>query len=67
MREIITNCFVGFVGYKSLACFGKKDYADVILFVMVLYVGISISCMVGGWYDSLMNSALVKLLGKVFG
>lgn len=67
MREILTNCFVGFVGYKSLACFGKKDYADVLLFVLVLYIGVSVATRVGGWYDGLMNSAFVQLMEKVFG
>lgn len=67
MRDIIINSCVGFIGAKALSCFGKKEYSDLLLFVMVLYVGVSIVAKVGGWYDGLMHSAFIQLMQKIFG
>lgn len=67
MKEILINSMIGFIGSKALGVFGKKDYADLLLFVMVLYVGTSIALKVGGWYDDLMSSKFITLMQAIFG
>lgn len=67
MIEIIKIGAVGFICSKSLKVFGKKDYADVISFVCLLYVGICVCMKVGGWYNSFMNSAFMQLMFRIFG
>lgn len=67
MVEIIKTCSIGLVSYKALKCFGKKDYADIIAFCTILYVGVMIISKVGGWYDGFMNSAFIQLMYKIFG
>jgi NADH:ubiquinone oxidoreductase subunit 4 (subunit M) len=67
MVEIIKTASVGFICYESLKCFGKKDYADVVAFCSVLSTGVMVVSKIGGWYDNLMNSALVQLIEKIFG
>jgi hypothetical protein len=66
MIEIIKTGTVGFICYKALVCFGKKDIAEVIAFVAVLSIGCMICLKISGWYDSLMNSRIVELLEKIF-
>ena len=66
MIEIIKTGTIGFICYKSLVCFGKKDIADVIAFVAVLSIGCMVCLRVGGWYDSFMHSRIIELLDKIF-
>lgn len=67
MIEIIKASAVGFICCKSLKCFGKKDYSEIIAFVTWLYVGAMICLKIGGWYNSFMNSAFMKVMIKIFG
>ena len=66
MIEIIKTGTVGFICYKALVCFGKKDIADVIAFVSVLSIGCMVCLKVGGWYENLMDSRVVELIDKIF-
>lgn len=67
MVEIIKIGVVGFICSKSLKVFGKKDYADVITFLMVLYVGVMVFSKITGWYESFMDSSFMQLMIKMFG
>jgi len=66
MIEIIKTGTIGFICYKSLSVFGKKDYADLIAFVSVLYIGCMVCMKVGTWYESFMNSRIIELFDKIF-
>lgn len=66
MIEIIKMTAISYVGYKSLLML-KKEYADVIAFICVLYIGISICAKLGGWYTSFMDSEFIQLMIKIFG
>lgn len=66
MIEIIKIGVVGFICSKSLKVFGKKDYADVITFLMVLYVGVMIFSKITGWYESFMDTKFMELMVKIF-
>jgi len=67
MIEIIKTGTVSYICYKSLTCFGKKDYADVIAFISVLYIGAMFCLKIGFWYNTFMNSAFMQLMFKMFG
>lgn len=67
MIEIIKIGAVGFLCSKSLKCFGKKEYSDVIGFMCFLYVGVIIYMKIGGWYTGFMDSAFMQLMIKIFG
>jgi hypothetical protein len=67
MLETIKVATAGLVIYKGFKILGKKDYADIIGFVVIMSVGFSIFMKVGGWYSSFMNSGFIKLVEKVFG
>lgn len=66
MIEILKTCSVGFICYKGLNCLGKKDYADILLFILVIYIGIMVLAHFGMWYNGFMNSKLIQLLEKIF-
>lgn len=66
MVEIIKIGVVGFICSKSLKVFGKKDYADVITFLMVLYVGVMVFSKITGWYESFMDTRFMELMVKIF-
>lgn len=67
MVEVIKTGAIGYICYKALCCFGKKDYADIIMLILILYIGTMIALRVGGWYDSFMNSAFMQFMYKLFG
>lgn len=66
MIEIIKIGVVGFICSKSLKVFGKKDYADVITFLMVLYVGVMVFSKITGWYESFIDTKFMELMVKIF-
>ena len=66
MIELIKFGTVSFVSYKAMRIF-NKDYADIIGFCGLLYVGISICLKVGGWYNAFMSSGFMQLMIKMFG
>lgn len=66
MLDIIRFSAVSYISYKALSMF-KKEYADIVGFICILYVGISICVKIGGWYNSFMDSAFMQLMFKIFG
>lgn len=66
MIEIIKTSTVCYICYKSLVCFGKKDYGDIIAFVSVLYIGVMIYSKVDGWYINFMSSSFMQFMQKLF-
>jgi len=51
MLETIKVATAGLVIYKGFKILGKKDYADIIGFLVIMSVGFSIFMKVGGWYN----------------
>lgn len=66
MVEVLKTCSVGFICYKALYCLGKKDYADILLFILILYVGIMVMAGFATWYNDFMNSRFMEVIGKIF-
>lgn len=67
MIDVIKTGAIGYICYKSLCCFGKKDYADIIMLILILYIGTMVCLEMGSWYNSFMNSAFMQLMFKIFG
>jgi hypothetical protein len=73
MLETIKVATAGLIIYKGFKILGKKDYADIIGFVVIMSVGFSIYMKIGGWYsgistwyDNLMNNRIFEIIGKLF-
>ena len=66
MIELIKTCTISYVSYKAMKIF-NKDYADILGFCGILYIGISICLKVGTWYTNFMESAFMQIMIKIFG
>jgi hypothetical protein len=65
MLETIKIATAGLVIYKGFRILGKKDYADIIGFVVIMSVGFSIFLKISSWYSGFMNSTFVQLVEKI--
>ncbi|MEX0084136.1 hypothetical protein AB2T90_17055 [Clostridium butyricum] len=65
MLEIIKLGSIGYISSKAMKTF-NKDYANIMQFVVMLYIGISLCMKIGGWYSNIMNCELIQLLQKIF-
>lgn len=66
MIELIKTGTISYVSYKAMKIF-NKDYADILGFCGILYVGIGICLKVGGWYNAFMGSDFIQLMIRIFG
>ena len=66
MHELLKVGIIGFTGYKTLKCFGKKDYGDIVIGTTALYIGLNVCIKFSEWYNTFMNCELIQLLQKIF-
>jgi len=73
MIDILKVATAGLVVYEGFKILGKKEYADIIGFVTLMNVGFGVFFKISGWcggvatwYNGLMNSRLIELVGKLF-
>ena len=67
MINIIRNAFIGLMCYKGLKVIGKKDYADILGFIVIIGVGFDLYRMYlsgidyigsGNWIKDIFNFIL---------
>ena len=51
MANIIKSAFIGFICYKGLKVIGKKDYADILGFIVIIGIGFDLY----NWYINGIN------------
>lgn len=65
MGEFIKTGFVGFICYKSLKCFGKNDYSDVIGLVTWIYLGYIVCSNLTNLYNVVSDSTFADILRMI--
>lgn len=65
MIQLLKLGSIGFLGSKALKVL-NKDYGDILQFITILYVAITIFAKIGGWYNAFMECELIQLLQKIF-
>ena len=51
MANIIKSAFIGLICYKGLKVIGKKDYADILGFIVIIGIGFDLY----NWYINGVN------------
>ena len=64
MLQLIKIGSVGYISARDMKVF-NKDYGEIMMLVVLLYIGISIATMVGGWYNAFMDSELITLIRHI--